>query len=142
MPKVRKSPSHDSRTLSSPPQLPPTPPGQIKQRPLSESPAHVIPPTFETSLNPWTIAAMNPPSKRQRIESNDYRQPTYRTAPISDGYSEFMFVDRYCDMILQKRVLMCRVSVEEVAVGQFVLLSHVPPTCDLSDYLMQYCSSF
>ena len=142
MPKVRKSQLHNSHTLCSPPQLPPTPPRQIKQRPLSESPAHIVPPTFETSLNPWTIAAMNPPSKRPRIESNDYRHPTYRTATIPDGYSEDMFVDCYCDMILQKRVLICRVSIEEVAVGQFVLLSHVPPTCDLSDYLMQYCSSF
>jgi DNA mismatch repair ATPase MutL len=135
--------SHKSQSLSSPPVLPPPPAVAIKQRSLSDSPLNVASNTFDTSLNPWTIAAMNPPSKRQRILPGTYCEPTGRSVPRADDNSEDRFENKVgLDLGLQKRILVCQVSLEEVAVGQVMMLNNVPPPCDLNDYLLQYCSSY
>jgi hypothetical protein len=139
----RDSRSHKSQSLSSPPVLPPPPAVAIKQRSLLDSPTNIASNTFDTSLNPWTIAAMNPPTKRQRILPGTYCEPTNRSVPRADDNSEDMFEKKVgLDLRLQKRILVCQVSLEEVAVGQVMMLNNVPPPCDLNDYLIQYCSSF
>lgn len=118
---------------SSPPQTPVLTSLPTKRCSVSKSPSTFLPKTLEHSLNPWTIAALTK-SKKSRV------QTTSRvTQPESgNGYDEFTKAVRP-DSSLQTRVLVCRISLEDIVAGQ-IELSHDLPTCDLMEFLEQYSS--
>ena len=112
-----------------PPQTPASRHTPIKFRSISESPG------LENSLNPWTIAALNRDPKRPRLKMNIPRQmPSYENDRFIQAIQP--------DMDLQTIVVMCKISMEEVAAGQIATLSFVPPICDLMDILLQYYNDF
>jgi DNA mismatch repair ATPase MutL len=106
---------------SSHPQTPKSILPPIKYRSISESPD-----TLETSLNPWTIAALLRDPKRPRLERSNDNDIFLKTVQP--------------DMDLQTIVVVCNVSMEEISVGQISLLSHCPPVCDLVEFYLQCCS--
>ena len=111
------------------PQTPPSSHTPIKFRSISESPG------LENSLNPWTIAALNRDPKRPRLEMNVTRQ--------MGSYDHDVFLQTIQpDMDLQTIVVAYEISMEEVAAGQVVLLSRVPPVNDLMEILLQYYHDF
>jgi DNA mismatch repair ATPase MutL len=102
------------------------PPVQIK---LSQSPNYQGPITIDTTLNPWTIAALttrSPPSKRPHLQLRQPQDDIFMQSVPSDN--------------IHKLVVVCRVTMEDVNMGQVELLSHIPPVCDLMDFLLRYCS--
>ena len=112
------------------PQSPPPSHTPIKYRSISESPG------LEHSLNPWTIASLNRDPKRARLEMNVNRQ-------IGLHEDDDVFLQTVQpNMDLQTIIMVCEISMEEVAAGQIVLLSRVPPFCDLMDILLQYYRDF
>ena len=109
---------------------------QIK---VSPSPYDERPNSIDTTLNPWTIAAMTtrtPPSKRSRLQL-----PMQNQMPRPDRPKEDMHTDNFPSDNLQRLFVVRRVTMEEIVVGQVGLWSHVPPVCDLMDFLLRYCSS-
>lgn len=138
----RKSTNFHGRGLNNP-----VLPSDSEGDPASRQAETTVPPMFScinslaTTLNPWTIAAMNPPSKRARTESdaqtlsisNSQSNPVTTISPLfSDSCQP--------DVYLQTLVKTCRLSISEIALGQGLLLSDVPPPCDLMDFLLEYCS--
>ena len=84
---------------------------------------------LETTWNPWTIAALvDRSSKRRRRET--------------EGEDELDMDAFRGDMGLHMVVVVCDVSMEVVVDGMGRLLRWgSPPACDLTEFLLQYCSS-
>lgn len=112
---------------------PPSPPPShtpIKYRSISESPG------LEHSLNPWTIASLNRDPKRARLEMNVNRR-------IGLHEDDDVFLQTVQpDLDLRTIIVVCKISMEEVAAGQILLLNRVPPVYDLMDILLQYYHDF
>jgi hypothetical protein len=112
---------------------------QIK---VSRSPHDQGPNSIDTTLNPWTIAAMTtrtPPSKRPRLQLPMQNQMPRPDRP--DRPEEDMRTNNFPSDNLQRLFVVRQVTMEEIVVGQVGLWSHVPPVCDLMDFLLRYCSS-
>ena len=97
--------------------------------------------SLATTLNPWTIAAMNPPSKRARTESDAQALSISNSQSNSAPTISALFSDS-CppDVYLQTLVKTCRLSISDIVLGQRLLLADVPPPCDLIGFLLEYCS--
>jgi DNA mismatch repair ATPase MutL len=123
--------------------LPHTPCTPITPRSISESPRSTITDNLSTTWNPWSLAAVqnrNFKPSGMDIDSRIYRNSTGH-GHEDDGDGMFMKATRP-DLGLQTKVLRCEILMEEVAAGQFALLSHFPPECDLMEFIMQYSSEF
>jgi len=90
--------------------------------------------------NPWTIAAINRPKKRAKTEHNDPQQIS-QIDPMPMTNECVAFTEHcYPDTDLHTLLKSVHISLVEIAFGQRHLLSHVPPPCDLMDFLLDYCT--
>ena len=103
-------------------------PIQVK---ISESP-HSRNVDVETTLNPWTIAAMQ--------VSRNPKRPRYQSPAASIAQTIDPFLDIIQpDMVLQTLVLLSRVTIDHIHLCHGISLANPsPPPCDLEGFLSQY----
>jgi len=105
------------------------------------------------SINPWTIAAGN---NRSLTNSRGINRIVHggndcimeEVGDSAGGRSMGKMGERYGDFInasggdgLQRLMLRWVIRLDEIYDEQMVLLSFIPPECDLEEFLLEYCSS-
>ena len=105
----------------------------IKQRSTSGSPRRTGPTTLETTLNPWTIAAMMRPRRTKHSEP----EMGFQELNTPDDDDEIFMKRIPPDTEIQTMIVLLEISMDKVAAEQIAILAYTPPTCDLMEFLFQ-----